>query len=283
MKRLGLFLGGGGPVGIAWEHGVLAGLADSISFDSTKCTVIVGTSAGASVGADMALGKDPRNALALDATPRKKLPPPDFTKGAFAEAIALTFSPEASKVATMVRVGEIARKADTVLTETELIGKYEETVGTAIWPDVDLRLTATACSSGEPKYWSAADGIPLYKAVASSCAIPGYFPTISHDGEHYMDGVRPPQYHTHIAENLNLDAAIFIGPKIAFPPSVSEMLIEDMKALESTGVEVLTILGSERLDALGPNLMDLSLRPSAFESGHADGVEHSDLVKKLLA
>lgn len=282
MRRLGLFLGGGGPVGTAWENGVIAGLVDSMGFDPTRCTVIIGTSAGASVSADIALGKDPHNALALDAVPKKALPPPDFLKGAFAEAIALTFSPEASKTATMARVGEIAKKADTVLTETEFIGKFEQTVGTAEWPDVDLRLTSTTCSNGEPKYWSSADGIALHKAVASSCAIPGYFPTISHEGEHYMDGVRPPLYHTHIVENLNLDAALFIGPRITFPPSISEMLIEDMRALESTGVEVLTVLGTERMDALGPNLMDVSLRPTAFDSGHADGVEISAMVKNLV-
>ena len=158
---------------------------------------------------------------------------------------------------------------------------FGKTVGTDAWPDVDFRPTATACSSGEPKFWTAADGIPLSRAVASSCAIPGYFPTVSHEGEHYMDGARGPEYHTRIVKDLGLDAALFIGPKIAIA-RVSQMIVEDMAALEATSVPVHTILGSERLDALGLNLMDYSKRPVAFECGLADGADHAAVVKGLL-
>ncbi|MBW2241286.1 MAG: hypothetical protein JRH01_04815 [Deltaproteobacteria bacterium] len=90
MAGLGLLLGGGGSVGIAWENGVLAGLVDAMGFEPAQSTVIVGTSAGSSVGADMALGKDPHDALALDrdaSNPRRKLSTPDLEKGAFAEII----------------------------------------------------------------------------------------------------------------------------------------------------------------------------------------------------
>ena len=47
--------------------------------------------------------------------------------------------------------------------------------------------------------------------VASSCAIPGYFPTVSHAGERYMDAARGPRYHTGIVKELALDSALFIG------------------------------------------------------------------------
>lgn len=285
MAGFGLLLGGGGAVGIAWENGVLAGLVDAIGFEPAKSTVIVGTSAGSSVGADMALGKDPHDALGLDrdaTNPRPSLPPPDLEKGAFAEIIALMLSPEAGKPETVARVAEIAKGADTALSEDQFVAMFRKTVGTDDWPDVDFRPTATTCSSGKPKFWTAADGIPLSRAVASSCAIPGYFPTVSHAGEHYMDGARGPQYHTGIVNPLALDGALFVGPKIAIP-RVSQMLLEDMAALEATGVRVHTILGSERLDALGLNLMDYSKRPAAFECGLADGAEHAAVVKELLA
>ena len=58
MKRLALLLGGGGTVGIAWESGVLAGLADSCGFDARESTVIVGTSAGSAVGAEIVSGRN---------------------------------------------------------------------------------------------------------------------------------------------------------------------------------------------------------------------------------
>jgi hypothetical protein len=55
-----------------------------------------------------------------------------------------------------------------------------------------------------------------------------------------------------------------------------------MAALEATGVRVHTILGSEGLEALGPNLMDYSKRPEAFECGLGDGAHHAAAVKALL-
>jgi NTE family protein len=284
MAGLGLLLGGGGSVGIAWENGVLAGLMDATGFEPAKSRVIVGTSAGSSVGADMALGKDPHDALKLDRdreNPRRELPTPDLTQGAFAEIIALMMSPGAGKPETVAKIAAIAKNAKTVLSEEKFVAMFKKTVGTDAWPEVDFRPTSCTCSTGKPKFWTASDGVPLSRAVASSCAIPGYFPTVSHAGEHYMDGSRGPNYHTAIVEDVGLDAALFIGPKIAIA-SVTEMLIEDMAALEATGVKVHTILGSERLDALGVNLMDYSKRPAAFECGLADGADHAAKVKALL-
>ena len=58
--RRALVLGGGGNTGIAWEAGVLDGLADG-GVDPADSDLIVGTSAGAIVGAYLALGHSPRD------------------------------------------------------------------------------------------------------------------------------------------------------------------------------------------------------------------------------
>ena len=51
-----LVLGGGGPVGIAWEAGVAAGLeAEGVSLGLADRTI--GTSAGSFVGAQLASGR----------------------------------------------------------------------------------------------------------------------------------------------------------------------------------------------------------------------------------
>ncbi len=51
-----LVLGGGGPVGIAWEAGIAAGLAaEGVRLDAAER--IVGTSAGSFVGAQLASGR----------------------------------------------------------------------------------------------------------------------------------------------------------------------------------------------------------------------------------
>src|SRR5262245_16762567 len=58
-----LTLGGGGPVGVAWEIGLLAGLIDA-GIDVRSADVIVGTSTGSVVGSHIAHGRDPRDLLA---------------------------------------------------------------------------------------------------------------------------------------------------------------------------------------------------------------------------
>jgi NTE family protein len=52
MERLALVLGAGGHAAIAWETGVLAGLADA-GVHVCDADVIVGTSAGSLVGAQI--------------------------------------------------------------------------------------------------------------------------------------------------------------------------------------------------------------------------------------
>ncbi len=56
-QRTALVLGGGGITGIAWEVGVLAGLAEA-GVDLTGADLVVGTSAGSVVGAQVTSGAD---------------------------------------------------------------------------------------------------------------------------------------------------------------------------------------------------------------------------------
>src|SRR5215469_10310043 len=56
MKKRALVLGAGGPVGIAWEAGLLAGLAEA-GVDLAAADFIVGTSAGSFVGSQVAGGR----------------------------------------------------------------------------------------------------------------------------------------------------------------------------------------------------------------------------------
>src|SRR5277367_4517725 len=58
MAKRALVLGSGGPIGIAWQAGLLAGLAEA-GVDLADADFIVGTSAGSFVGAQIAMGKAP--------------------------------------------------------------------------------------------------------------------------------------------------------------------------------------------------------------------------------
>ena len=74
-QRTALVLGGGGITGIAWELGVLAGLADA-GVDLTGADLVVGTSAGSVVGAQITCGGD------LGALFERQLEPPTEERAA---------------------------------------------------------------------------------------------------------------------------------------------------------------------------------------------------------
>src|SRR6185369_7990977 len=57
MLTRALVLGGGGPVGIAWESGLIAGFARG-GVDLGQADFTMGTSAGSFVGARLAMGAD---------------------------------------------------------------------------------------------------------------------------------------------------------------------------------------------------------------------------------
>jgi NTE family protein len=56
MDRRALVLGGGGVTGIAWETGLIAGLA-GLGIDLAAADVIIGTSAGSVVGPSPGQGR----------------------------------------------------------------------------------------------------------------------------------------------------------------------------------------------------------------------------------
>ncbi len=283
--RVGLLLGGGGTVGIAWETGVLAGLQDACGFHPGDSAVIIGTSAGSSVGAEMALGKDPHTTIDFDGEAAKVLRGlaiPDRENGPFAEILKLLMSTDERTPEWAARVGDLALQAETSISEDQFVESFLRTLGTDDWPDVDFRATSVNCSTGRRQVWSADHGIALSRAVASSCAIPGFFPTISFEGQRYFDSARGKNYHAEIVDGLELDAAIFVGPKIPVP-GLEAMIRRDMDAVAEAGVRVHTILGSEKLDASGVNLMDSTQRKFGFDVGMEDGATHAAAVADILS
>src|SRR2546421_2120598 len=63
-----LVLGGGGVAGVAWELGILRGLHDT-GVDVRGADVIIGTSAGSVVGAQIASGTDLESLFTSQLTP----------------------------------------------------------------------------------------------------------------------------------------------------------------------------------------------------------------------
>ena len=179
-------LGGGGTVGVAWQTGLLAGLRDA-GIELAGASAIVGTSAGALVGALLSSGRDVTDALAVLAAVGQKV---DLDNLAAGSEGFLNASRQASLAAdpqqALRAIGAAAQQATTTLTEDDYLGLLETFHG-APWP-AGFRCTATNTDSGELVVWDEESGVPLLHAVAASCVVPMLFPTVTVNGARYMDG-----------------------------------------------------------------------------------------------
>jgi NTE family protein len=64
--------------------------------------------------------------------------------------------------------------------------------------------------TGSTTLWEQRSGIDFATAVASSCAVPGVFPPVAFEGQHYIDVPRRP-FSAELVTAKSLDAVIFVG------------------------------------------------------------------------
>ena len=180
-----LVLGGGGAVGVGWQTGLVTGLREA-GVDLAGAEAIVGTSAGALVGALLSSGRDVTGALTTLAALGQSIDRDALAAGdeAFLRArrqARLDTDPRQA----LRTVGRAAQEASAP-PEDVYLGMFGTLDGTA-WPAV-FRCTAIDTDTGDLVVWDQGSGVPLLHAVASSCSIPMLFPTVTIKGRHYMDG-----------------------------------------------------------------------------------------------
>jgi NTE family protein len=180
-----LVLGGGGAVGVGWQTGLLTGLREA-GVDLAGATAIVGTSAGALVGALLSSGRDVTDALTSLAALGQSIDPDGLAAGdeAFRSAISQA-SFDTDPRQALRAIGRAAQEANTTA-EDVYLGLFGTLNGTA-WP-AGFRCTAIDTDTGDLVVWDQGSGVPLLNAVAASCAVPMLFPTVTVKGRDYMDG-----------------------------------------------------------------------------------------------
>ena len=294
--RFGLVLGGGGVVGIAWEIGVLAGLQRAGALDASSLDAIVGTSAGSVVGTRLALGHD------LEALVHDQLEAP-----APAAASGDDERPRGDMRVVMEIFGEL-RQAERVTTEvTKVVGQkamaaptppedrwiasFETTLGGTgtEWPaGRDLRIAALDCHTGERRMWTNADAglVPLATAVASSCAVPGMFPTVGIGDSRYTDGGVWSGTNADVLLDDHPEGVLIIAPTAAAAePGRRNSIDVEGDQLAEAGVQVAKITpGPAFLTEVGlMNLMNPAMRARGVEIGLEDGAAAADAVRALFA
>jgi NTE family protein len=190
MSSRALVLGGGGVLGVAWLYGLIAGLAE-LGLDLAEADVIIGTSAGAVVGAAIASGAEPE-ALYLSQLDQ----PADRRAPALSMLDTVRWSwmmvTTRDPVRYRTRVGRFALAART-MPEADRRKMNEARLPSHDWPSVPLKITAVDVRSGDLAVFDSSGTASLVDAVTASTAVPGALPPATIEGRRYMDGgVRSP-------------------------------------------------------------------------------------------
>ena len=234
-----IVLSGGGERVVAWHLGVLAGLA-SAGCDPREAT-LVGTSAGALIAARVAAGVDPRaDALALG----PPAPEADY------ERLALLWGARDGSVEERRRrIGAVALN-HTGDPEAFVAAVRGRLAGPGFPPS--LTVVAVDAESGARVAFTAADGVPLDRAVAASKAVPGLVPPIPIGGRRYIDGAVGSATNADLARDgaVLVVSAIRETPRPRTPePLWADALAREVAALEAAGREVTILRPRDATDA----------------------------------
>ena len=285
MKDRALVLGGGGPVGIAWETGIAAGLA-AAGVQISDADFILGTSAGSFVGAQLAGGRDARALadaqIALGRNPPTHPPgaptsPPDLTP---LMGFIARFPPDREPGPELrAEIGAFALQAKPLFTEDQFIGVLSEAAtGDGAWP-ARFACTAVDAQDGAFKVWRKGDGVPIARGVASSCAVPGIYPPVAIRGRRWIDGGMRSATSLDVAAGYRRVICLAVVPTLAKTFMAARLEREAHKvALEGGRVEV--IMPDEASGAaFGVNLMDATRRADITEAGIAQGKREAARLK----
>jgi NTE family protein len=258
-----LVLGGGGVTGIAWETGLLAGLAEA-GVDLTSADLVVGTSAGSVVGAQILSGVSVQDLYA------EQLTEPRAERAAkMGATITLRFAATllwpGGEERARARLGRAALKARTV-PESERKAIIKQRLPADSWPERRLLITAVDAETGELRVFDRDGGVSLLEAVAASCAVPLVWPPISIDGHRYIDGGVRSIANADLATGC--DRVVVVAP-VTFALRKSGRIENQLATLGSGTRSVVISPDAEARKAIGSNVLDPAQRVASARAGHA--------------
>jgi NTE family protein len=263
-----LVLGGGGPVGVGWEAGLLTALSDA-GVPVESADFVVGTSAGSIVGAQLTIGR----------------PLGDLLQPIGETASWRTGRDESPDMAEMLAAMDPADATP----EAEWVAHFDF-LGGAEWPP-SFHCTSFSLTSGAFAIWDASSGVELPRAVASSCTIPGLVSPVTINEQAWMDGGARDALNADLAIGHDVVLAVSCmalhPPEGAAPELMAGLLpgisqrIDECRA-SGSAVEVLE--PSEEFGELsgwGRYLLDVSRTKAAFEAGRLQGQAEADRIRRF--
>lgn len=281
-----LVLAGGGIAGIAWETGVLRGIADespAVARLLIESDVLVGTSAGSAVAAQLSSGHTlgelfDRQVAESSAEIDSGVDVETITE-MFLTALGEPYQDTLDRTRQqMQRIGAVALATKTVPAPVrrDVIARR---LPSHHWPDRELRLTAIDVETGELTVFGRDSGVDLVDAVAASCAVPGAWPPVTIAGRHYMDGG--------IASSVNLvvaadcaTAVVLVPSGVDAPSPFGAGPAAEVSAFPGAAFAVFA--DADSLAAFGPNALDPGCRIPSALAGREQGRREAAAIARFL-
>ena len=178
------------------------------------------------------------------------------------------------------------------MTEDEWLATFtaSETFGLGEWPEHPYMCTAVDAETGDFVTWTKDSGVPLVRAIASSCCVPGIFPPITINGRRYIDGGMKSATNADLAAGYERVVVVNVTGGMqraaAFPgmaERAQKRMDDELGAITSSGGEYRMILpDDDARAAFGTNLMDFKRRGQIADAGLAQGKREAAALKRLL-
>ncbi len=274
-QRTALVLGGGGITGIAWETGLLAGLAEA-GIDLSGADLVVGTSAGSVVGAELTSGTE------LEAMYERQLAPATGEKAArlnratFAQFGWAMLRSRGSDVEFRRRIGALAlaaEKAGLTPPEQERLDVIGARLAGTHWPERRLVITAVDAATGEFRTFDRDSGVTLLHAVAASCAVPGVYPPVTIDGRRYVDGGMRSAANADLARGY--DRLVVLAP---VPRGFGPIASVDAQVTGMVSRVTVVSPDADSRRAIGRNVLDPAARAPSAQAGRVQAATVAERV-----
>ena len=286
MRDRALVIGGGGASGNAWAIGVIAGLYNA-GLDVTRADLIIGTSAGSTVAAQITSATPTELLTAiLAAVPQQRTGPgvsdaariPLATAANHMETTAAIIAAAKDAADMRRRMGAAALEADAA-PDGSAQAQWRATVAARLpsqrWPQQPMRIVAVGAHTGEPVIFDRHSGVELADAVAASCANGFGVPPYTIGERRYIDGGYRANENADLAAGYARVLVLSpLGGRSRHPMGWATHLAAQADELRAGGSRVETILpDSNSQDPLGAglNMMDPSRRPPAARAGYDQG------------
>jgi NTE family protein len=276
-----LVLAGGGAAGNAWELGLVAGLWDA-GVDLTEADLIVGTSAGSTVAAQITSGRRPAElySAVLAEVPQPPRGEAGSNRGRGPASSGPSYMEWSNGVIRSAenasdmrrRMGAAAFEMD--VSDGSHATRWRDTVAARLpsrhWPQQRVLITAVDARTGEPVVFDRHSGIDLVDAVAASTSAMTPYRI---GEERYINGGYRRSENADLAAGYGRVLVLSpFGGRSRMPREWGMDLGTQVAELRAGGSRVQTVFPDGGAgDVFDANALDPSTRPQAARGGYGQG------------